>query len=108
MIRRVCPQCGSEYRQGFTRCNNCEVELVWEIPRGTHDEVDLVKVFETGNPALVPLVESLLADAKIECIVKNKRKFDLFGANPMLGPVQFFVRDDEAEEARALLAEQGE
>lgn len=27
-----CPVCRAEYRQGFTRCADCDVELVWELP----------------------------------------------------------------------------
>lgn len=27
-----CPQCKAEYRQGFTRCADCDVELVYEAP----------------------------------------------------------------------------
>lgn len=27
-----CPECNSEYRQGFTRCGACEVDLVAELP----------------------------------------------------------------------------
>jgi hypothetical protein len=27
-----CPQCGSEYREGFTRCIDCEVGLVQQAP----------------------------------------------------------------------------
>ncbi len=27
-----CPQCKAEYRQGFTRCTDCDVELVYEPP----------------------------------------------------------------------------
>src|SRR5260370_12596726 len=27
-----CPQCKAEYRQGFTRCADCGVELVYELP----------------------------------------------------------------------------
>ncbi len=27
-----CPQCKTEYRQGFTRCTDCDVELVYEPP----------------------------------------------------------------------------
>src|SRR5438034_3781092 len=29
-----CPQCKAEYRQGFTRCADCDVELVHELPTG--------------------------------------------------------------------------
>lgn len=28
-----CPICGTEYRQGFTLCTDCDVDLVWEPPR---------------------------------------------------------------------------
>ena len=27
-----CPKCGTEYRQGFTHCTDCDVDLVWEAP----------------------------------------------------------------------------
>lgn len=27
-----CPQCGLEYRPGFTHCNDCDVDLVQELP----------------------------------------------------------------------------
>lgn len=26
----ICPVCNAEYRPGFTRCTDCEVDLVWE------------------------------------------------------------------------------
>lgn len=28
-----CPQCGAEYRQGFTRCTDCDVDLVPALPK---------------------------------------------------------------------------
>jgi hypothetical protein len=28
-----CPQCHAEYRPGFTHCADCEVELVYELPK---------------------------------------------------------------------------
>jgi hypothetical protein len=27
----ICPSCGSEYREGFTRCAECDVDLVETI-----------------------------------------------------------------------------
>jgi len=38
-----CPVCKAEYRQGFTRCADCDVELVWELPANAivaHKPVD--------------------------------------------------------------------
>jgi hypothetical protein len=28
----ICPQCQAEYRQGFTRCADCDVDLVYALP----------------------------------------------------------------------------
>jgi hypothetical protein len=27
-----CPKCGTEYREGFAHCTDCDVDLVWEPP----------------------------------------------------------------------------
>lgn len=29
----ICPRCKAEYRPGFTRCADCDVDLVWELPK---------------------------------------------------------------------------
>src|SRR5215470_7638594 len=28
-----CPECRAEYRPGFTRCSDCDVDLVHELPK---------------------------------------------------------------------------
>ncbi len=72
--------------------------------------VVLVKVYETGNVALVPLLESLLDSAGIEYMVKGESIQNLFGSgtfgtnlNYAIGPVEFWVREDAADEARQLV-----
>jgi len=32
-----CPQCRVEYRPGFTRCTDCDVDLVYELPQARKD-----------------------------------------------------------------------
>jgi hypothetical protein len=45
-----CPQCGSEYREGFFQCADCEVPLVAEPPpEKPHGGEDLVVVLETDD-----------------------------------------------------------
>ncbi len=107
-----CPQCGAEYRPGFSRCADCDVDLVTELPRRSDPKLELVKVFETGNAALIPLIESLLHEAEIEFLTKGENLQDLFGIgrvgtgfNTVLGPVQFWVRQEDEEMARRLLLE---
>ena len=42
-----CPQCGAEYRPGFTRCADCEVPLVAAKPPAP-EPLALTTVFSTG------------------------------------------------------------
>lgn len=106
----ICPNCRAEYRDGFTRCSDCDVDLVWSIADETTPETQLVKVFESGNAALIPLVQSLLSDADIEFMMKGEPIQDLFGwgrlgtnLNFVIGPVQFFVREDDVAEASQII-----
>jgi hypothetical protein len=106
----ICPECGSEYREGYTRCSDCDVALVEPQPPEIVPEVELVKVYETGNAAIIPIVISLLNGAGIDYMTKGEPIQDLFGwgrfganQNFAIGPVEFYVRDDAAAEARALI-----
>ena len=103
----ICPGCGSEYREGYVRCRACDLDLVEPPP--PEPDVPLVKVYETGNAAIIPVYESLLNDAGIEYLAKSEGLQDLFGwgrfgsnYNYLLGPVEFYVRADSADEAREL------
>ncbi|HEX9984582.1 MAG TPA: DUF2007 domain-containing protein [Thermoanaerobaculia bacterium] len=107
-----CPTCESEYREGFLRCNQCEADLVERLPEQQQGEPDvaLVKVYECGNAALIPLLESVLDNAGIEYMTKGQPIQNLFGwgsfgsnQNFAIGPVEFYVREEFAEEARAVL-----
>jgi len=78
-------------------------------PPNPEPDMDLVKVYETGNAAIIPVYESLLNDAGIEYLAKGEGIQDLFGwgrfgtnLNYAIGPVEFYVRADFADEARQL------
>ncbi|SRR5258708_16682042 len=102
-----CPKCGSEYREGFTRCTDCDEELIPSPPPEEDDdrsEIELVRVFEGGNPALIAVVKSLFEDAGIEYSTSSENLQELFAYNYAIGPVFFSVRREDEGEARALLA----
>lgn len=103
----ICPECGSEYREGFTHCNDCDVDLVEPMAEEPAEpDVDLVSVYKSGNPALLPIVESLLRDAQIEFMTKGQSVQALQGAIGIsfVVPVEFWVRSEYADQARELLA----
>ena len=108
-----CPRCGSEYRPDFSRCTDCDEALIPSPPAEGDDprsHIELVRVFEGRNPAVIPLVESLFEDAGIEYNTSSESLQDLFaggrlgtGYNNAIGPVFFSVRKEDEAEARAIL-----
>ena len=104
----ICPECGSEYRDGFTHCNDCDVDLVEPMAEPPEEpDADLVSVYKSGNPALLPIVESLLRDAQIEFMTTGQSVQALQGAIGIsfVVPVEFYVRSEYADQARELLAD---
>ncbi len=111
-----CPECGAEYREGITECSDCEVALVAEPPPApAHPEPDLVEVLGTTDPALLPVVLSLLESAGIEAVVEGDEvmgvlPFGEFGGGRWseegrgLGVVVKVPRQ-QAEEAQRLLSD---
>ncbi len=107
----TCPECGGEYRDGFTQCADCDGPLVpmappelaaVEEPLTDHG---LVSVLETGDPAEMAFVESLLLETGISYTKQGDRVQDLFGIgrlggfNVLTGPAKLLVAKDDAEAA---------
>jgi hypothetical protein len=75
----------------------------------------IVTVFATGNHGLIALAKSMLDDAGIQYYAKNERTEDLIGLgvfgtgyNPIIGPVELQVLEQNAEEAKNLLKDLSE
>ncbi|MGH9713997.1 MAG: hypothetical protein ACRD5M_11940 [Candidatus Acidiferrales bacterium] len=59
-----CPVCKSEYREGFTRCSDCGVDLVPSIPAPAPPN-DLALAWRGGDPSLFSAALAALQDAGI-------------------------------------------
>jgi hypothetical protein len=99
-----CPKCRVEYEPGFTRCVDCDVELVEVLPvakRARRDSTDrLVTVFSTHDPGLAAVAESLLQSADIRFSVSG-----MLLPYPGAFPVDLQVLARDGDEARRILAE---
>jgi hypothetical protein len=110
-----CPECGGEYRKGFTHCADCDVDLVENPPLADTDpllEVELVTVLETGDPSELLFAESVLREAGIPFIKRGESLQELFalgrlgtGFNPIAGPILLQVPEEQADAAAQLLTE---
>jgi hypothetical protein len=101
-----CPECGSEYREGYFTCVDCEVPLTEAPPaEPLHLDVPLVTVFEGTDPGALALAESLLLEEKIPHFKIGDQMSGLFGTNVLGGPVLIQVPEEHAEAALEMLGE---
>jgi putative signal transducing protein len=106
-----CPKCGDEYRPGFTRCADCDVDLVDKLPDVEEPPpFEMVTVLETGDQSLAAVAESILQGAGIPFIARNERLQNLFGWGTIgtgysvaMGPIRLQVLKEDAEIAKELL-----
>lgn len=74
-------------------------------------DLELVPVFATSDQGRIALAKSLLENEAIDYMVRGEGVQDLLawgrviGFNPVVGPVEFIVRRDDAERARHLLSD---
>ncbi len=73
-----CPQCEAEYREGIYECADCGAALVENPPaRDVHPDLELIAVFETADPALLPIAKSVLKAAEIPFYVQGDEALGL-------------------------------
>jgi hypothetical protein len=109
-----CPQCQSEFREGFATCADCGVPLVDALPepKAELDDEATVTVLETGDPGELALAHSLLEAEGINAVFAGEGIQSLFGMgslgagfNIAVGPAHVRVLARDAERANEILAE---
>ena len=64
-----CPKCRAEYREGFSKCSDCQLLLVAENPStrpGPEDpDIELVTVLEDDDPAMITAAKDRLDESGI-------------------------------------------
>jgi hypothetical protein len=104
-----CPECGAEYREGFSTCSDCRVPLLPGAPPPGEEpfdpELDLVVVLETNDPLALGMAKGLLEEAGIPFFVLNQISTLVTDVDPMLRKwVRIQVGRDREAEAREMLA----
>lgn len=107
-----CPQCRAEYREGFTECADCRIELVADLPleQETLEYVELKTILTTGDPSTIAIAKSMLQEAGILHNVKHENLQDLLGAgrigsgfNVIAGPAEIQVAAQDVSQASEVL-----
>jgi hypothetical protein len=98
-----CPKCRAEYREGYTTCSDCRIDLVETLPPLPEEEPEFVKFTEilaTYNPADVVFLKSLLDSEGIQYFFKGEHFMYM---RPLADPVRLMVRQDQVEVAIELV-----
>ena len=102
-----CPQCKAEYRAGFARCSDCDVELVKELPDDPQpiptDHPQLVVVRTYTSHVEADLARTALEAAGIESMVTSD---DEGRQSPGLGFTRgtaLLVRSEDVKDADEIL-----
>jgi hypothetical protein len=104
-----CPQCLTEYREGFEECSDCHVPLVPGPPPAPAAEghaVSLVTVLETSDRFAIDLAKATLEDAGIEYVTGGDDVVEraLTGMSPMgASASKIQVESANADAAREVL-----
>jgi len=105
-----CPQCRSEYREGFTECADCKVPLRAgaappEPPDSLDPSMELVVVLESNEPMQIAMATGLLEDAGIPFFVLGGITRLVNDVTPFLNKVvRVQVPRDREQEAREVIA----
>ena len=112
----ICPQCSGEFVPGITECPDCEVRLVEPLAAPDDGDVqepqdlgELVPLVDVSDPALLPVLRSVLEAAGIPVLVQGEHSLTLSpamllrAADPANICWRVMVPEQVAAEARALL-----
>jgi hypothetical protein len=96
-----CPICHSEYRSGFTRCQECDQVLVTELPKD--EPIIPVKFKELGTnlwPDQISVIKSLLESNDIKYLIQGEGFASVMRASNF---TRLLVDENEIDRAEEIL-----
>src|SRR5687768_4269525 len=109
IMTMFCPRCKAEYRAGFTRCTDCDVDLVHEVEENNVEyefatEENCEVVATVSGPLEEAQIRSFLTSHDIPNALRKKGFQRLYGVyHESHGAVQILVPLEFAAQAKELL-----
>jgi hypothetical protein len=103
----ICPECKAEYRDGFDKCSDCDVDLVDKIVTETEEyseveETRFKTVMTSFNQGEIALAKSLLESSNIQYFIQGESFNSLLTTSI---PVWIKVTEEDFNKAAAILKE---
>lgn len=102
----ICPECETEYREGFTHCSDCDVALVESL-----EEPALVPLTIESSAELVGTLIEMLESEQIAYVIQAGTALPVLDGDedaedaPFPWRARIWVTPQKADEARAILDE---
>ncbi len=111
-----CPECGTDYRDEYTHCHDCEVPLVSdsdyeqrqraaEADREKYRDMKIVEVCSVQGVAEADVIRGMLESIGIESMTRGH---SVLSVHPFtmdgMGEVRILVAEPDAEAAREAIA----
>lgn len=95
-----CPQCRTEYREGFKVCADCDIDLVEALtPEPEPEFIEYDALLDTYNPADIAIIKSLLESERVTYYFRG----DHLTLRPIGDPARLMVDRRQVARARDLL-----
>ena len=107
-----CPSCRFEYREGISRCRECGVELVAELPPEQAQspvptpETELVELCRIRDPNRLAVLQAALREAGIAALLRTHGVLTAYQVAPeraQFDDVMLYVTRNRLEEAQVIL-----
>ena len=97
-----CQTCGSEYLEGISRCAECDVELVAELPTPDHSGQPL-KLVRVCGATDAEMIQELLKNNGIDVVLQGERTALTLPAAGELTEVRVWVQETDVAKAEQLI-----
>jgi hypothetical protein len=111
----ICPKCRSEYREGFSRCADCDVALVSDLDQEPEEsaesgeqESDLVAVLDTKDSSMLSDIVSHIEEKGIPYLLQSGTAIgleSLFPSNALEWRAVLYVPKNLEEKVDSLIAD---
>ena len=102
-----CPRCKAEYRPGFTRCNECDLPLVYRLPvvpkQISEMDLELVVIRTYNNKLDADVARMTLEAAGIESMLRSEG-VSVIRSFPIAREIELLVTSEDAHDADQILS----
>ncbi|MBN1905921.1 MAG: DUF2007 domain-containing protein [Deltaproteobacteria bacterium] len=101
-----CPKCKAEYREGFLRCTDCDIDLVFELPPEPDDipeYVDWINLISFPDKYEADLAQGLLEANDIEAVTTSDDCGSAYPSMTYVQGIRLMVKKEELELAKEVL-----